>query len=198
MTAQRVSDHQRAIAERNVDAILDAVEYLLQRREQATVSAVAAQAGVSRVTVYSHFPTSEALLEAAVERVVRRTVTALEAADPDGGSPAQALDRMLAVAWQRLASYGAMAQIVAERFDPQAVARTHHTAHQIIGALVRRGRADGSFRTDLPVSWLTASTIALVHACADEVRAGRIAETDAPAILATTVRALFGADAAGA
>ena len=67
------------------------------------MSAVAAQAGLSRVTLYAHFPTWETLLEAAVERAVRRVMTALEATRPDEGPPIEALDRLLAAAWQHLA-----------------------------------------------------------------------------------------------
>src|SRR5438093_1183043 len=78
----------------------------------------------------------------------------LRAAAPDDGPPVQALERMLAAAWRHLARYGAMAQAVAEQLSPEAVARTHEAAHQTIGALVERGRADGSFRTDLPAGWL--------------------------------------------
>jgi len=48
-----MADHQRAIAQRNVDAILDAAEDLLARRAHTTMSAVAKQAGVSRVTLRS-------------------------------------------------------------------------------------------------------------------------------------------------
>lgn len=191
MAARRVSDHQRAIAERNVEAILDAVEELLERRAQASISAVAAQAGVSRVTVYAHFRTWEALLEAAVERAVRQTMTALEAADPGTGPPVQALERMLAAAWRHLARYGAMAQAVAEQLSPEAVTRTHQAAHRTVAALVERGRAGGSFRTDLPAAWLVTSSIALIHACAEEVRAGRIDERDAVRVLTVTVRDLF-------
>jgi TetR/AcrR family transcriptional repressor of mexCD-oprJ operon len=191
MAEQRAADYQRAIAERNVEAILDAAEDLLEQRGQASISAVAAQAGVSRVTVYAHFPTWEALLEAAVERAVRRTMTALEAADPASGPPVQALERMIAAAWQHLAHYSAMAQAVAEQLSPEAVTRTHQAAHQAVGALLERGRADGSFRTDLPVGWLVTACIALIHACAQEVRAGRIDEHDAARILTTTVRDLF-------
>ncbi|HXZ76611.1 MAG TPA: TetR family transcriptional regulator [Streptosporangiaceae bacterium] len=189
--AERAADYQRAVAERNVEAILDAAEELLERRGQASISAVAAQAGVSRVTVYAHFPTWEALLEAAVERAVRRTMTALEAADPASGPPVQALERMLAAAWQHLARYSAMAQAVAEQLSPEAVTRTHQAAHQTIGALLERGRADGSFRTDLPAAWLVTACIALIHACAQEVRAGRVGERDAVRILTATVRDLF-------
>jgi len=189
--AQRTTAYQREVAERNVEAILDAAEELLQAQGHASISAVAAQAGVSRVTVYAHFPDWTALLEAAVERAVRRTMTALQAVHPEDGPPAQALDRMLAAAWQHLARYGAMAAAVAELLSPEAVTRTHQAAHHTLGALLERGQADGSFRTDLPARWLVTASIALVHACSDEVRAGHIDEHDAVRILTTSIRDLL-------
>ena len=176
---------------RNAEAILDAAEELLQSQGQANISAVAAQAGVSRVTVYAHFATWAALLEAAVERAVRRTMTALQAVHPEDGPPVEALDRMLAATWQHLARYRAMAAAVAELLSPEAVTRTHQAAHHTIGALLARGQADGSFRTDLPAEWLVTASIALVHACSDGVRAGHIEEHDAASILTTSVRDLL-------
>ena len=111
---QRAADYQRAIAERNVEAIRDAVEELLDRRIPASISAVAAQAGVSRVTVYAHFPTGEAMLEAAVERAVRRTMAALGTIDLDDGLRVRGTR---ADARRGLAAPGphAMAQAVAEQ-----------------------------------------------------------------------------------
>jgi TetR/AcrR family transcriptional regulator, mexCD-oprJ operon repressor len=198
MAVQRLTEHQQAIADRNVAAILDATEELLEQRGQASVSAVAKHSGVSRVTVYAHFPTSEALLEAAVERAVGRTMTALHAADPDQGPPVEALERLLAAAWRHLARYSAMAQAVAEQLSPEAVSRTHQAAHHTLGALLERGRADGSFRSDLPVSWLVTTCIAVIHACAGEVREGRVDQRDAVRILTTTIRDLFtGGDSRG-
>ena len=191
MAAQRTTVYQREVAERNTEAILDAAEELLRSQGHASISAVAAQAGVSRVTVYAHFPTWEALLEAAVGRAVRRTMTALESVHPEEGPPVEALDRMLAATWQHLARYQAMAAAVAELLNPEAVTRTHQAAHQTIGALLERGRADGSFRSDLPAGWLVTASIALVHACSDGVRAGQIAEQDAVRILSTSIRDLF-------
>jgi TetR/AcrR family transcriptional regulator, mexCD-oprJ operon repressor len=191
MAAHRTASYHREIADRNVEAILDAAEELLELQGHATISAVAAQAGVSRVTVYAHFPTWDALLEAAVERAVGRTMKALESASPDDGPPAEALDRVLAGAWQHLARYGAMTQAVAELLAPDAVARTHQAAHQAIGTLLSRGQADGSFRIDLPANWLVTACITLIHACADGVRAGQIDERDAARILRTSVRDLF-------
>jgi TetR/AcrR family transcriptional regulator, mexCD-oprJ operon repressor len=187
---RRAGYHQK-IADRNVEAILDAVDELLRRDRHASMSAVATQAGVSRVTVYAHFPTWEALLEAAVERAVRRVMTALEAARPDEGPPVEALDRLLAAAWQHLAGYSAMAQAVAESLGPEAVARTHHAAYETIGALLERGRTGGSFRTDVPAQWLATACLALIHACSDAVRAGQIDERHASRILRVSVRDLF-------
>ena len=190
-TAQRLTRYQREVAERNAEAILDAAEDLLRSQGHVNISAVAVLAGVSRVTVYAHVPTWTALLEAAVERAVRRTMAALESAHADDGPPIEALDRMIAAAWQHLARYGAMAAAVAELLSPEAITRTHQAAHHTIGALLERGQADGSFRTDLPAGWLVTAAVALVHACADQVRAGQIDEHDAVRILITSIRDLF-------
>lgn len=191
MAARQLTGYQREVAERNVEAILDAAEDLLQTQGYANISAVAVQAGVSRVTVYAHFPTWEALLEAAVERAVRRTMAALGAVRPEEGPPVEALDRMLAATWQHLARYRAMAAAVAELLSPEAVTRTHQAAHRTVGALLQRGQADGSFRTDVPAGWLITACITLIHACAEEVRAGRIDPGDAPRVLTATVRDVF-------
>ena len=112
--ARRTTGYQREVASRNAGAILDAAEDLLQSQGHASISAVAAQAGVSRVTVYAHFPDWAALLEAAVERAVRRTMAALQAVHPEDGPPVEALDRMLTATWPHLARYRAMAAAVAE------------------------------------------------------------------------------------
>jgi TetR/AcrR family transcriptional regulator, mexCD-oprJ operon repressor len=161
------ASYHRQIADRNAQAILDAAEELLRLEGHISISAVAALAGVSRVTVYAHFPTWEALLEAAVQRAVTRVMTALESAQLDQGPPLEALDRMLAAAWQ------------------------HQAAHQALAALLERGRADGSFRTDVPAAWLATAVVALIHACSDSVRAGTIDPGEAARILRVSVRDLF-------
>jgi TetR/AcrR family transcriptional regulator, mexCD-oprJ operon repressor len=191
MAAQRTTAYQREVAERNVDAILDAAEDLLRQQGHANISAVAVQAGVSRVTVYAHFPTWEALLEAAVERAVKHTVAALAGARPDDGPADEALERMLAAGWHYLGRYEAMAKAVSELLTPGAVTRTHQAAFHTIGALLSRGQAEGTFRTDLPADWLIHASIALMHECSDGVRSGLIDPADAPRIITTSIRDLF-------
>lgn len=190
VTAQS-SDRRRAIADRNVQAILDAAEELLAKQAPVTIAAVAAQAGVSRVTVYAHFPTSEALLEAVVERAVGHTATALAAADPGTGPPLEALARLVTVGWRELGRHAAMAEAAAARLSPDAIGRSHQAAHQRVAELVSRGRRDGVFRADVPESWLVTCCFALFHSCADEVRAGRLDPADAERVLTTTVTSLF-------
>jgi TetR/AcrR family transcriptional repressor of mexCD-oprJ operon len=189
-----VPDHRRATAERNVQAILDAAEDLLGRSGQPSVSAVATEAGVSRVTVYAHFPTSEALLEAVVRRSVGRSTAAMDEARPEHGPPPEALARVLAAGWQELDRYGIVAAAAATQLSPDALTRTHESAHESaherVRELVERGQADGSFRTDLPAGWLVASCFALIHACAGEVRAGRMDLDRGLDVLTTTVSSL--------
>jgi TetR/AcrR family transcriptional regulator, mexCD-oprJ operon repressor len=184
-------DHRRAAAEQSIESILDAVETLLQRGEHVTTTAVAAQAGVSRVTVYSHFPNQEALLEAVAARVVTRFRAGLDELDLEAGPATEALNRLIASAWSQHDRYDAIAGALTPLLSAHRLRRSHAALHQPISALIDRGRAEGAFRTDLPTAWLLASYYALVHACAEEVRAGRIKAAAAPTILQKSITDLF-------
>jgi TetR/AcrR family transcriptional repressor of mexCD-oprJ operon len=189
--AQTTTDHRRAVAERNLEAILDATERLLERRSQVSISAVASEAGLSRVTVYAHFRTLEALLEAVVERAVQRASEALDAAEPDSGPPLAALERVVTVSWRHLERGKATARAAAEQLTPQAVGRAHEAARRPIRRLIERGRREGAFRTDVSADWLVTSCIALMHAAVDEVRAGRMSATVARRALLASIRDLW-------
>lgn len=184
-------DHRRALAERNLTAILDAAEHLLERGAPVTVSAVAADSGVSRVTVYAHFPTREELLKALVERSIRAAAAELEQAGLDAAPPADALDSLLARGWQALDRHRAVARAAAEQLHGHLLHDVHEPALGVVRRLVDRGREEGCFRTDLPAAWLVASLYGLFHAAAEEVRAGRLEAAAVPAVLRTTLRALF-------
>jgi TetR/AcrR family transcriptional regulator, mexCD-oprJ operon repressor len=184
-------DRRRVIADRNVQAILDAAEELLQAHAPVTIAAVATQAGVSRVTVYAHFPTGEALLEAVVERAVAHATAALAAAEPQAGPPGAALARLVAEGWRELGRNAAIAEAAAARLSADAMARAHHGARHQVAELLGRGRRDGSFRIDVPESWLVTCCFALFHSCADEVRAGRLDPADAERVLTVTITDLF-------
>jgi TetR/AcrR family transcriptional regulator, mexCD-oprJ operon repressor len=186
-------DHRRATAERNIEAILDAAERLLERGNQTTIVAVANEAGVSRVTVYAHFTTLEQLLEAVVERAVQRTTEALDAVQPERGPPLEALGRIVDVGWRDLDRNNAIAQAAGEQLTAEALRRAHRAAHRRLRKLVDRGRRSGDLRTDVPAEWLVTAFHALIHAAGDEVRAGRMPAGAALEALRTTMHDLFSA-----
>lgn len=70
MSRSGTSQARRADARQNVEKILDAAIASLSRNADASVSEIAQAAGVGRVTLYGHFPTRDALIEAALVRVI--------------------------------------------------------------------------------------------------------------------------------
>jgi AcrR family transcriptional regulator len=184
-------DSRLATAERNLGAILDGTERLLQRGEQASISGVAAEAGVSRPTVYAHFPDLERLLEALVERTVRRTMAAIDSAEPDRGQAVDALRRLLATSWEELGRHEDIARASAADLSADAMRRAHHDARAVIGKLIERGRHEGAFRTDVPAGWLVTSCLALIHAAAEEVRTGELDANAALDVLSVTITDLL-------
>jgi TetR/AcrR family transcriptional repressor of mexCD-oprJ operon len=191
MAAEKTQNRRQAVAERNVEAILDAAEQLLQRRSPVSIAAVAREARVSRVTVYSHFATKEELLEAVAARAVRGAAAAVESAEPDRGPPLDALERMISVSWRQLERGEAIRRAVADELGSAAMWRAHQSAIAPLHRLIERGREQGAFRSDLPEQWLIVSFIALLHAAADEVREGRIEAQAAASAVTTTIRELF-------
>jgi TetR/AcrR family transcriptional repressor of mexCD-oprJ operon len=191
MPQAQTQDPRQAIAEANVDAILNGAERLLERRRPANISVVAAEAGVSRVTVYSHFRDRQRLLEAVLERTMRRAMAALESAEPERGPAVDALARVLAASWEEIGRSEGLGHASTAELSAEAIRRAHEPAQAVIRALVERGRRDGAFRTDVDASWLVTSLVALIHAAAAEARAGRLDPNTAVEALATTVIDLF-------
>ena len=165
-------DHRRAVAERNRAAILDAVEQLLTDRQPLNMVALAQAAGVSRPTLYSHFKTLSEVMEAAVERAVVNSLSALQAAEPEVGPADEALGRMIEASWQHLAKLDGLARGAAEHLPAERLHHAHGPLMALTIGVIKRGQADGVFRDDLPPEWLTRVYVALVHA-ADEMARSR-------------------------
>src|SRR5947209_19182398 len=163
-------DHRRAVADRNRAAILEAVERLLAQRQPVNMAALAAEAGVSRPTLYAHFKTLKDVLAAAVDQVMVDTVAAVEAARPDDGPANEALVRMMEASWQHLAAFDALARGVAEHLSAQQIHRAHAPLMQLTLGVIERGQRYSSLRTNLPAEWLVQAYYALVHAADDVAR----------------------------
>jgi AcrR family transcriptional regulator len=186
-------DHRRAVADRNRRGILDATERLLADHKSLSIAAIAAEAGVSRPTLYAHFKTLADVLEAAVTRSVEDSLAAIEAAEPDEGRAGDALERMLEASWSQLAGYDALARGAAEHLSQEHVNRSHAPLMARTAGVIERGQADGSFRADLPIPWLVSVYYSLIHAADELARHEGMKRADVLAMLKRTIRDALGA-----
>jgi AcrR family transcriptional regulator len=186
-------DHRRAIAERNAAGILDAVERLLQRGASLNMAAIAAEAGVSRPTLYAHYKTIADVVEAAVERTVMQSTAAFEAARPEEGLADEALERMLEASMGQLANFQGLARVAGEYMSAGALHRSHHALLAPLHHLIDRGRRDGTFRTDLPAEWLQTMYVQLVHGADEHAATHGLPRDQALALAKASARDFFSA-----
>jgi AcrR family transcriptional regulator len=141
----------RADARRNRDRLLEvAVRAFSQEGPDVTLEAIAKEAGVGIGTLYRHFPTREALVEAAyrneLERLCEAASELLEVKPPD-----QALrdwmDRFVDYMATKRGMADALRAVVASGGNPYAHSRDRLVG--TIGTLLRAGGADGSVRSDV-------------------------------------------------
>jgi TetR/AcrR family transcriptional regulator, mexCD-oprJ operon repressor len=186
---------RRADAERNITAILDAALACFGRSPDASMTEIAAAAGVGRVTLYGHFPSREALIGTLMERAVTLTAAALDEAGMEDGPADEAVGRVVRLAWRHLDRYRATLAAATGDLTPDAIRDRHAAVLDRVDRLVERGQAEGAFRTDLPRPWLITAIYTLMHAAAQEVDAGRLPADDAAGVLERTVLALLSAPA---
>lgn len=190
-TRQRDSERpRRADAERNIAAIIEAAILTFSRDGDASMADVAAAAGVGRVTLYAHFPNRQALIEATLEHVLSQGRDALEAADIDHGPAPEALSRAIESAWDVLGRHMSLYAVAKDDVSVQ-LRRRHEPFLARVEQLIERGRHEGSFRTDLPTSWLVTIYYTLVHGAGREVLDGRLRAADAPKLLTATLLAAY-------
>jgi len=165
---------RRADARRSIAAVLQAAIELLGRRPDASMDEIAAAAGVTRQTIYAHYPSRQALLRAMTRHITAEVARELGELDLCGGSATDALSRWLTAVWGILQRYPVL--LTPAVAAPES--RDEMEAHEpIIGGLVRvinRGRRRREFDHTMPTAWYLAAIIGLGHAAGQEVAAGRM------------------------
>jgi AcrR family transcriptional regulator len=179
----------RADARRNAQRILDATAELIATDPAATLGQVATRAGLSRATVYHHFASRDALLDALTERSVREVRAALDAARPDEGSATAATERMLRATWQVIGRYRGLVIVNPHRLERAELRKRMQPALEPVRAVLARGQRSGEFDAELPVEWLIGILTDIIHAASRQVTAGAMEPDDAERVLLRTARA---------
>ncbi|WP_067544541.1 TetR/AcrR family transcriptional regulator [Nocardia crassostreae] len=184
---------RRADSDRSQAAILDAAARVLDAHPEASVETIAEAAGVTRQTVYAHFPSRERLLLAVLDRLTERTAAAMDAAEPDAGPAAAALERVIEAAAVEACRYPVLLQRINALPGSSRDDREQHTSiADRIAQVILRGRAAGEFDDGLPVDWLVAVTIRLAHVASEERDSGRMSEAEASRAMHTSLRRMLG------
>ncbi|MDT0614060.1 TetR/AcrR family transcriptional regulator [Streptomyces lancefieldiae] len=194
--AKAAGPRRRADAARNIAAIVDAALDCFRKDPGASLTAVANAAGVSRVTLYAHFPSREALLAAVLAHSVERADAALAAQRLEEGDAGEAFSRLVRSSWGILEQHAFLLSI-AEGTVPASQLRKHHA--KVLGrveAVLGRGQEEGAFRTDLPTNWLVTTFYSLLHAAALEGEQRHLKKKEIPGILDRTLTSILRADSA--
>lgn len=165
---------RRADARHNAEAILDAASRVLAERPEAGLAEVARSAGISRQTLYAHFPSRDALVSALIERATARVVAALDAADLESGPADAALVRLLETGWRSLDADPFLLHLSAPPVSAEQDRDRHAAILERLQAVIERGQRQGDIDPELAVGWILAAVLALGHAAGEEVRAGRM------------------------
>lgn len=142
----------RADALRNRERVLEAAKAVFSAGgPEASLEAVAREAGVGIGTLYRHFPTREALYEAVYRREVDQLGELAERLKKED-RPAEALQRWLRSAVEFVATKKGMCAalaLVAQNAPAELKTYSHARLTGAIAMLLERGVAAGEIRSDI-------------------------------------------------
>jgi AcrR family transcriptional regulator len=156
----------RRDAQRNRERILVATRHAFQERGlDVGVDEIARRAGVGMGTLYRHFPTKDALIDAIVHATFEQLTASAEAAleVPDAW---EGLERFLIAAVEmQTADRGFKDALAARGRDERGVRLARRRLHTTVARLVERGQDQGVLRADLAAEdlivllWATARIV---------------------------------------
>ncbi|MGR6919697.1 TetR/AcrR family transcriptional regulator [[Actinomadura] parvosata] len=153
----------RADATRNREQLLAVATRLFASAEtEPSMRAIAAAAGVGIATLYRHFPTREALVDAVYRDQVSRLTTGARELLTQLDPPA-ALRRWMDLFGEWIATKNGMLGTLLTMIESGEIAHAH-TRTELLGAiddLLQAGRASAQLRTDVPAEDIAAALIGI-------------------------------------
>lgn len=183
----------RADARRNAQRVLDAAAELLAADPLVSLEQIAAHADVSRTTLYHHFSSRDALLDALTGRSVSEVCTALQSARPTEGAAAEAMGRTLNAVWQVVGRYRGLVLVNPRRLGRDELRRRLEPALEPVRSLIIRGQRSREFDSELPPEWLLGILTDLIHAASAQLSAGTMDATTAERVLLRSAFAVISA-----
>ena len=180
---------RRSDAVRNTERILDATVDTIADDPTTSLDRIAQRAGVSRPTLYAHFPSRDALMDELTRRSSREVTARIQAARPDQGPADQALTRVIAAAWATIGRYRGLV-IVNQRLPPDQLRAHTAPAVALLRGLILRGQHEHRFDDELSPDWLLTVLVELIHTAARQVSAGAMDTAAAEAALLRTADAV--------
>jgi AcrR family transcriptional regulator len=169
----------RADAQRNREQLLASAAAAFAREgPEVTLESIAKDAGVGIGTLYRHFPSREALVDAAYRSELARlcdSVPALLDEMPADKAMRTWMDQFIEYMTTKRGMSDALRQVIASGGNPFAESRTRLIA--AFAALMKAGAADGTLRSDLDPADLLASMSGVSLAVGDPAQreqAGRL------------------------
>jgi AcrR family transcriptional regulator len=181
MSDVAATTRRRSDARRSIDAILSAARTVLGERPDASMEEVATTAGVSRQTVYAHFPSRDALVEALLQTAGDETLAAIDAARLNTVAPADALRQFLDIGWDLIRRNPHLLVPALSR-NPHG-SGPHDAGFARLEQIIRRGQDSGDFDPAMPATWLTSAVIGLFRAASEQVADGRLTTSKAAAVV---------------
>jgi AcrR family transcriptional regulator len=188
--ASQTRPRRRADAERSIARIVAAARACLSENPDATIEAIAAEAGVGRMTLYGHFKTRAELVDAALADALEVGDAKLAGIDLSG-DPTEALGRLLASSWDLGAESAALLEAAQGLLPAGRLRELHASPAKRMEDLIKRGQREGAFRTDLPLPWLVSAVQYLLHGAAEQLRAGNLTDENVGRVATETVQSVL-------
>ena len=166
------------------EAIIDAAIDTLARNPGASLSEIAARAGVGRASLHRHFPSRGDLVTAITRQCMDEIDAATDEAVQGARTARERLSRMLEAVIPLGDRYHFLA---AEAFDDATLQARHEADLEWLGSLVDELKAEGVVAPDVPRGWVVANIDAQVWLAWSEVAAGNVAPADAAGLAIRTL-----------